>query len=195
MIPVWLGVGEDEEEAGWDHGQEEDLSATCRHGKDQDGSSAEAPAGGSSVPMHGACGQTRCTGTLGLGPTHGLSGAMATLTWPTHCTRGTGKVKTMAQQRRRRYWRWGGWDYGYAPIYQYPRYPPPPQYGYPPYGYPPAQPWAGPPPMSLEEEIEQLEAYKRDLEAEKRDIEDEIKEVEARISELKSMQERGRPPP
>lgn len=94
----------------------------------------------------------------------------------------------MAWPRRRRYWRWGmgGWAYppAYPPMYQYP--PPPPQYGYSP-AYPPA--------MSPEEEIEQLEAYKKDLEAEKEDIEEELKEVEARINELKRMLERGPPQP
>jgi len=104
----------------------------------------------------------------------------------------------MAWPRRRRYWRWGmgGWTYppAYPPMYQYP--PPPPQYGYPPaYNYPPAQPWGTPPATSPEEEIEQLEAYKKDLEAEKEDIEEELKEVETRINELKRMLERGQPPP
>jgi len=39
-------VGEDEEEAGVDRGLETDLLATCHLGRDQDGSTGEASAGG-----------------------------------------------------------------------------------------------------------------------------------------------------
>jgi len=41
--------------------------------------------------------------------------------------------------------------------------------------------------MTPEQELQQLEEYKKELEAEKKDIEEEIKEVEARIEELKKM--------
>ena len=100
---------------------------------------------------------------------------------------------------RRRYWRWGGWGgwgWGYPPAYSYPpQYPPAQAPQQPYYGYPPmAPPWAAPP-MTPEQELQQLEEYKKELEAEKKDIEEEIKEVEARIEELKKMlQERQQPP-
>jgi len=56
-----------------------------------------------------------------------------------------------------------------------------------------APPWAAPP-MTPEQEIRQLEEYKKELEAEKRDIEEEIKEIEARIEELKKMMQGQQPP-
>ena len=58
---------------------------------------------------------------------------------------------------------------------------------YPPQTYYPPQY----PPMSPEDELAELEDYKKYLEEEKASIEQEIAEVEARIKELKSMLERG----
>jgi len=94
----------------------------------------------------------------------------------------------------RRYWRRGRRYWGYPPPYPLPySYPPAPQQ----YGYTPAPPtpWGPPTP---EQEIEELEAYKRELETEKQDIEEEIKEIEARINELRNIigsQGQGQPPP
>ena len=58
----------------------------------------------------------------------------------------------------------------------------------PPYPmFPPYQPpyWIPPPPLTPEDELADLEEYKRELE-------DELKSVEARISELKKIVERKR---
>ena len=66
------GVGEAAAGAGGVRGQEEGHSAIYRHGKGQDGFSAEAPAGGCSAHTLGACGQIHGTGTLGTGLIHGL---------------------------------------------------------------------------------------------------------------------------
>ena len=51
------------------------------------------------------------------------------------------------------------------------------------------------PPQSPEDELEALEAYKKELEEEKASIDKEINEIEARINELKTMLEQGRGQP
>jgi len=100
----------------------------------------------------------------------------------------------MTWPRRRRYWRYGGWGWGYPPTYGYPMYPPTqmpqqPYYGYPPMALPPTVP-----PMTPEQELQSLEEYKKELEEEKKDLEEEIKEIEARIEELKKMLQGQQPP-
>ena len=96
----WRGVGEEED--GWDHGLEEDLSAIYHHGLDQDGCSdseeASADGGGDTPTIHGSArgshgfqdggglihgtgrGELRCTG--GMVYIHGMA-------WAIH---GTGTV-------------------------------------------------------------------------------------------------------
>jgi len=109
----------------------------------------------------------------------------------------TGEGENMTWPRRRRYWRWG---WGYPPAYSYPPYQQPPAQTLPQqpyYGNPPMlAPWAAPP-MTPEQELQNLEWYKKELEAEKQDIEEEIREVEARINELRKMLQQGQqsPPP
>jgi len=84
---------------------------------------------------------------------------------------------------RRRYWRRYPPGYPYPPApYGYPAYTYPPPYGYPPYMYPPAPA----PPMSPEEELANLEDYKKELEEERAELEEELKNIEARIKELKA---------
>jgi hypothetical protein len=84
------------------------------------------------------------------------------------------KVKKMSWPRR--YWKRGRHFWCYSLPYL------------PPYTHPPV-------PLTLEQKIEELEAYKHELEAEKQEIEKEIKEIEAQINELRNMLGERRPPP